>query len=100
MMQKEDPKTKALTELLQMIIQSGLLDSLEMPKPEGAMEEIIPEDSEEEYGEEGYEDELEDEMEEEPVLSITQLGASARPMKKDMEMEMKKAMGGGKRRGR
>jgi hypothetical protein len=98
-MMNEDPKTKALSELLQMIIQSGLLESLEMPKPEGAMEELT-EEMPEELEEEGYEDELEDDMEEEePVLSITQLGASAKPMKKDMGMELKKAMGG-KRRGR
>jgi len=98
MMTKEDPKQQALSELLKMIIESGLIDSLEMPKEEGAIEEMKEPMTDEYEEEDVLEDEMEDMEDEEPVLSITQLGASARPVKKDLGMAMK-AMGG-KRRGR
>jgi len=83
-------KTQALQELLKMVIEAGLLDSLEMPKAEGEMKpegimkkelEIDPEGLEEMAEDPMIEDEEEDDGLK-PVLSLTQLGAATKPAPK------------------
>jgi hypothetical protein len=98
----EAAKQQALKELLNMIVQTGLLESLAMPsekKPSDPISEI-----EEKIPSEPKMDEMEDDEEiaEEPVsLSITQLGAAKKPMPKQALEEVKQMVKGkGRRRKR
>ena len=78
-----DPKEQALKDILKVIMDTGLMDSLDMPTEEPALGEASAEEMLSKPEEEIM-DEMEDESEklDRPVsLSITQLGAMKKPEK-------------------
>ena len=98
-----DPaRQQALTEILDMIIKSGLLSSLEMPDSEsGDLVAGLAEKNEVPDLEAPMEEEMgmEEEMDEEPVsLSITQLGAMGEPKEAALKEVKQMIKGKGKKR--
>ena len=87
---KAQPNQEALKQLLDMIVQSGLLEGLDMPKEEEGSE--IEEALGIEEPEEEMEEEMDDieELESMPEMSLTQLGSLPREFPKKKKGKKKK----------